>query len=137
MYKANYQIITLEEKGFVNQNRLSVLDNLQKYMGKIKRIYTMQGDPVGYVRGNHAHKKLQQLVIVTAGSYEFKLIDVDAKREKITLDTSRALHITGKIWRSFAPLEPSSSMIVLCSQEYDQSDYIFSYEEFLSYGQSK
>ena len=88
---------------------------------------------VNQVRGVHAHKKLEQVIIAFAG--KFKIILDDGQERKIfTLDQPNlGLYVAPGIWREVYPLEKNGVCAVLASRKYEVNDYIHDYDEFLMY----
>jgi len=98
---------------------------------EIKRIYYIHGVPKGTIRGNHAHKNLQQFLWCPYGSLLISLDDGHSK-QKIRLDKpSEGLLIQKGIWREMIWNKENSVLCVAASDYYDESDYIRDYDEFL------
>jgi len=98
----------------------------------VKRVYYIYGTTSNAVRGRHAHRNLQQLIFCPVGSCEFTLDD-GRERKTIRLQSpSQGLYLKGRLWREFSEFSHDCVVMVLASSVYDESDYIRSYEEFLS-----
>ena len=96
----------------------------------IKRVYYIWGTDRDAVRGHHAHKKLEQVIICIAGSCDF-ILDNGKKREKVHLcSPNQGLYIKHNIWREFTNFSKDCVILVLASEHYDESDYIRDYEQF-------
>ena len=97
----------------------------------IKRVYYIWGTDKNVIRGKHAHRSLEQVVICTSGSCDF-ILDNGHERETIHLDNpTTGLHIKSNIWREFTNFSPDCVVMVLASEHYDESDYIRDYDTFL------
>jgi len=97
---------------------------------EIKRVYYLYDVPGGAVRGGHAHKKLQQLIIAASGSFDV-LLDDGYNRKRFHLNRSYyGLYIPTMIWRELDNFSTGAVCLVLASEYYDESDYIRNYEEF-------
>jgi len=98
---------------------------------EIKRVYYIWGTTSTYVRGHHAHKNLEQVVVCTSGSCDFTLDD-GTKRETYRLDSpTKGLHIKNNVWREFTNFSPDCVVMVLASEHYNEADYIRNYDDFL------
>lgn len=99
---------------------------------EIKRVYYIYDVPGGAERGGHAHKKLHQLIIAAAGSFDVHLDDgVDKKTFR--LDRSfYGLYVCNMIWREINNFSSNSLCLVLASDIYDESDYYRDYNEFVN-----
>lgn len=99
----------------------------------IKRVFYSFDIPGGEARGAHAHKECQQFLIAASGSYEVVLDDGNNKRTVSLNRPFYGLHIPPGIWAAEQNFSSGSICLVLASQGYVESDYIRSYEDFLTY----
>jgi len=98
---------------------------------EIKRVYYIWGTARDVVRGHHAHKDLEQVVVCTSGSCDF-ILDDGARRETYHLDSpTKGLHIKNNVWREFTNFSPDCVVMVLASAHYNEADYIRDYGDFL------
>lgn len=111
---------------------LVALEKGAEFPFEIKRVYYVWGTEQKVVRGHHAHKNLEQVVVCTSGSCDF-ILDNGKIRETYYLDSpEKGLHIKGNVWREFTNFSPDCVVMVLASEHYNEKDYIRNYEEFLS-----
>jgi dTDP-4-dehydrorhamnose 3,5-epimerase-like enzyme len=97
----------------------------------IKRVYYIFDTKEGVERGFHAHINLKQICIAVKGSCTF-VLDDGHKREEIKLNNpNKGLFIEGLIWREMKDFSSDCVLVVLASEDYDESDYIRDYDEFL------
>ena len=97
----------------------------------IKRVYYLYDVPGGATRAGHGHKKLHQLMIAIAGSFDVK-IDDGKSQKQFHLDRSYlGLYIPPMTWREISNFSSGSVCVVLASDFYDESDYFRYYEDFL------
>jgi dTDP-4-dehydrorhamnose 3,5-epimerase-like enzyme len=97
----------------------------------IKRVYWTYFTPNAVVRGHHAHRELQQVLVAVNGKIWIKIEENNGRKSEFTLETpSSGLFIPPNCWRS---IQFSHSAVLMClaSQEYQESDYIRTYEGFL------
>lgn len=98
---------------------------------EIRRIYYMYGTKKDVVRGCHAHKNLEQILICIHGSCTI-LLDDGVSKEVITLDKKQeGLYIGASIWREMYDFSEDAVLVVLASAYYTEEDYIRSYDRFL------
>lgn len=99
----------------------------------IKRVYYLYDVPSSSSRGGHAHRKLQQFLIALSGSFDV-VLDNGRQRRNITLNRpDRGLLIPNGIWRELEHFSSGAVCLSLVSAEYDESDYIREYDEYLKY----
>tara|TARA_B110000003_G_scaffold256930_1_gene274839 strand:+ start:25933 stop:26340 length:408 start_codon:yes stop_codon:yes gene_type:complete len=112
---------------------LSVLEEDGLVPFPIKRLYYLYHTKVNQVRGVHAHKKLEQVIIAFAG--KFKIILDDGQERKIFIldQPNLGLYVAPGIWREVYPLEENGVCAVLASRKYEEDDYIHDYDDFLMY----
>ena len=94
----------------------------------IKRVYYIFDTKNDVVRGKHAHKNLQQILIAVSGSCK---VLVDNKKEKQIFDLdnpAKGLYIENNVWREMFEFSKDCVLLVLASEIYNKEDYIFNYE---------
>ena len=127
-----YQLIDFEVHGN-SDGCLVALENYKEIPFEVKRIYYIYDVPKNIIRGRHAHKRLEQVIICLSGSCDFTF-DNGRTKEKVTLDSpSKGIYIKNNIWREFTNFSSNCVVVVLASELYDESDYIRSYEQYLEY----
>lgn len=125
----DYNIIKFHEFGN-HEGKLVSLEEEQNIPFKIKRVYYIWGTAKNVVRGKHAHKNLEQVIICMRGDCDFIL---DDGKDRITVhmdNPSVGLHIKNNIWREYTNFSDDCVVAVIASEHYDADDYIHSYEEF-------
>ncbi|MCK9181510.1 MAG: FdtA/QdtA family cupin domain-containing protein [Fibrobacteraceae bacterium] len=113
------------------RGNLSVVEGGEQIPFDIKRLYYLYDVPGGASRGGHAHRKLEQLVIAASGSFDV-ILDDGKTRTKYTLNRSyHGLFIPTMTWRTIENFSSGAVCMVLASEHYDASDYIYEYDDFL------
>jgi acetyltransferase-like isoleucine patch superfamily enzyme len=96
-----------------------------------QRVFAIFDVPSSEVRGEHAHRACEQILICLSGSVRC-LVDDGASRTEFTLDRPDVgLHVPALRWGTQYRYSPDAVLLVLASLPYDPDDYIRSYEEFL------
>ena len=104
----------------------------------IKRVYYSYGVQAGIVRGHHAHKKLEQLLICAYGKIEITLVNGHGDVYSYLLDDpSIGLYVGPSMWRTMKWVQSNSVLLVLASEHYESSDYIRDYDEFVNWANNK
>lgn len=109
---------------------LTSVHNKKELPFDIKRIFYLYDIPGGESRGAHAHKECHQFLIAASGSFEVQLDDGIINKTVMLNQPYRGLHIPPGIWASEVNFSSGAICLVLASQEYNENDYLRSYEEF-------
>ncbi|MCI7040918.1 MAG: FdtA/QdtA family cupin domain-containing protein [Lachnospiraceae bacterium] len=98
---------------------------------EIKRVYYMYDTGAGVIRGCHAHKSLEQILICIHGSCKVRLDDGADQADVELSNPYEGLYINNMIWREMYDFSEDAVLIVLASEYYDESDYIRNYNQFI------
>jgi dTDP-4-dehydrorhamnose 3,5-epimerase-like enzyme len=112
---------------------LGVVEKGSPFPFPIKRVYFLYDVPADAVRGSHAHKGLHQLIVAVAGSFTVELDDgADKLRFELT-SPDQGVRVPPGYWRTLSDFSPGAAALVFASEEYDPSDYIRDYDEFIAW----
>ena len=100
---------------------------------KIKRVYWIYDVPGGQVRGGHAFKEQQELVIALSGSFDVVLDDGNVKQTFSLNRSYFGLYIPAGLWRQMQNFSTNSLALVLSSTCYNADDYIREYNEYIEF----
>ena len=98
----------------------------------IKRVYYLYDVPSTAYRGGHSHIDQTELLIPLSGSFEVVLDNGKAKKSVLLNKPDRGLLINKGIWRELQNFSSGSVCLVLSSGEFDETDYIRSYKDFIA-----
>ncbi len=119
------------------RGNLTFLESENHVPFKIKRTYMIYDVPGGEIRGSHAYKKLDEVIVALSGSFDV-VVDDGAATRTITLNRSyNAAYIPHGLWRTLQNFSTNSLCLVLASTEYDEEDYIRDYNDFLRYNSNE
>jgi UDP-2-acetamido-3-amino-2,3-dideoxy-glucuronate N-acetyltransferase len=97
-----------------------------------QRCFLVYDVPTKELRGEHAHRRCEQLLICVGGSVNV-LCDDGMHREEFVLDSPElGLHIGPMVWGTQYRYSSDAVLLVLASLPYDAGDYIREYEAFLA-----
>ena len=96
-----------------------------------RRYFLLYGVPAGAVRGEHAHRQLQQFLVCVHGTCTVTVDDGREKDEIILDRPDQALHIQPLVWTMVRHHTPETTVLVLASDVYREDDYIRKYDQFL------
>jgi acetyltransferase-like isoleucine patch superfamily enzyme/dTDP-4-dehydrorhamnose 3,5-epimerase-like enzyme len=96
-----------------------------------QRYFIVFDVPSKEVRGEHAHRKCQQLLICVKGNCSV-VIDDGETREEVLLDKPNlGLFVPPMVWATEYKYSEDAVLLVLASDHYDSTDYIRDYDLFL------
>ena len=102
---------------------------------EIKRMYYLTRVPENTIRGFHAHKQLEQILICMNGKVTIS-VSTPYEKQLVTLDDpAKGLYIGPMIWREMYDFSPGSVLTVLASEHYDEKDYIRDYRDYCELAQ--
>lgn len=126
----DYKLIEMKIFGD-ERGKLVSLEGNKNIPFDIKRVYYIFDTLPDQVRGKHAHKDLEQIIVAMDGSCEF-VLDDGKERKSIWLNRPDiGLYIGNNIWREMQNFSYGCKLMVLASKHYDEKEYIRNYDEFL------
>jgi dTDP-4-dehydrorhamnose 3,5-epimerase-like enzyme len=99
----------------------------------IKRVFTIVNAFRGSQRGQHAHKKCNQLLCCVSGEVNLICDDGNTQIETLLTPSSEAVLVPNGIWAEQKYLKDNTVIISFCDQSYDEQDYIRDYDEYLEW----
>ena len=87
----------------------------------------------GVIRGYHAHKSLEQILVCIHGSCKIKLDDGKEQKVVPLEKPYEGLYVANNMWREMYDFSSDAVLLVFASELYDPNDYIRNYDEFLAY----
>lgn len=92
---------------------------------EIKRVFWTYDVPGGEIRGGHAFRKQQELIIALSGSFDVVITDEQGNETRTSLNRSyQALFLPKMTWRHLENFSTNSVALHLSDSEYLKEDYI-------------
>lgn len=133
MDKNTPHIINMNKIGSSQLGYITIAEENQNIPFDIKRVYWTYYTPQDVVRGGHAHKELQQVIVAVSGTITFNIETLDGYKETFVLDhPSKGLFIPKLIWRDIH-FTHNAVLLCLASEYYTEDDYFRDYEDFKNY----
>ncbi len=96
----------------------------------IKRVFYIYGSDDSVVRGQHANRESEFVLINVAGSSKVMITDGE-NREIVELNRPmEGVYIPKMIWKEMYDFSSDSVLLVLASTHYDGSEYIRDFEAY-------
>lgn len=123
------KIITFQEKGD-ELGKLVVCEGLKDIPFEIKRIFYIYGTREHVIRGRHANRESEFLLINIKGQSKVK-VDYGNKQEIFKLDAPNVgLYIPKMLWKDMYDFSEDSILMVLASEPYIAEEYIKDYQAY-------
>ncbi|MBR3074764.1 MAG: WxcM-like domain-containing protein [Bacteroidales bacterium] len=114
------------------RGNLSFAEQLSQVPFEIKRTYWIYDVPGGQDRDGHAYKANDEFIVALSGSFDV-VADDGVNTRVFTLNRSYyGLYIPRGIWRVLNNFSTNSLALEFASAKYNEDDYIFDYQEFLT-----
>lgn len=114
-----------------SRGNLTVADGIRNIPFNVKRVYWTYDIPAGESRGGHAHRECEELIVAVSGSFDVTL-DNGQERKTFRLNHPyQALYVNRMIWRTLDDFSSGAVCLVLASELFEESDYIYDYDEFI------
>ncbi len=113
-----------------SRGNLSFLEELKDVPFEVKRVYWLNNVPEQQVRGGHAHKTGEQVIVSMQGTVEVVLESQSGERLSYTLDRSdQGLYIPPMWWGQML-FKGKALLLGLASDEFMEDDYIRNRADF-------
>jgi dTDP-4-dehydrorhamnose 3,5-epimerase-like enzyme len=104
---------------------------VENFPFEVKRIYYLYDTPKKMIRGGHAHRDLEQILIAVCGSFVVNLWDTRGRVSTYTMARNDCgLYVPPMYWRELDQFSTGAICLALASTTYDPKDYIGDYEQF-------
>lgn len=97
---------------------------------EVKRIYYIYDVLKDVERGFHSHRDLEQILIALGGTISIRTKTPDEEEVHVLDSPNKGLYIGPYVWREMFDFSENSTLLVLASHEYDESDYLRDYDEY-------
>ena len=92
---------------------------------EIKRVFWTYDVPGGEIRGGHAYKKQQEIIIALSGSFDVVISNQNGEKEIYHLNRSYyGLFLPAQTWRHIENFSTNSLSLHLSSSKFIENDYL-------------
>ena len=113
------------------RGKLVVIEGAQAIPFEIKRVFYIYDSDFSVVRGQHANRESEFVLINVAGKSKVRITD---GTEKFVVELEKPMmgvYIPKMIWKDMYGFSQDSILLVLASTHYDETEYIRDYDEYL------
>ena len=128
--KDQYKILEFGDLGD-ERGKLVVVEGAQDIPFEIKRVFYIYGSDSQVVRGQHANRNSEFVLINVSGSSKVR-VDNGFEEDIIELNRPRmGLYLPTMLWKDMYDFSADSVLLVLANTHYDGHEYIRDYDEFI------
>ena len=114
------------------RGHLVIVEGAKDIPFDIKRIFYIYGSDKNVVRGQHANKKSQFVLINVAGKSKVKVKDGLGNEAVFSLNRPHTgIYLPQMVWKDMFDFSENSVLLVLSSEHYDPDEYIRDYSDFV------
>lgn len=98
----------------------------------VKRVFYMYGSDKDVVRGQHANRQTEFVLINVAGQSKVRVKDGLGNEAVFSLNRPHTgIYLPKMVWKDMFDFSPDSILLVLASEHYDGAEYIRDYDAFV------
>lgn len=113
------------------RGKLVVIEGGTAVPFEIKRVFYMYGSDSTVVRGKHANRESEFVMVNVAGKSKVKVTD---GREEAVIELNKPMtgvYLPKMIWKEMYDFSADSVLLVLASTHYNGNEYIRNYDDYL------
>lgn len=126
-----YKILYFKDLGDERGNLVVIEGEGMDIPFDIKRVFYIFGSDNKVVRGQHANRETEFLMVNVGGNSKVK---VNNGNESVIIELNRpgmGLYLSPMLWKDMYDFSSDSVLLVLASRHYDEHEYIRDYDEYL------
>ena len=119
------------------RGKLVVIEGRDSIPFDIQRVFYIYGSDSTVIRGQHANRESEFVLINVAGTSKVRITD---GKEEFIVELNKPMmgvYIPRMVWKDMYDFSKDSVLLVLASTHYDGSEYIRDYEEYLKESQKE
>lgn len=126
-----YRLIEFADLGDERGNLVVIEGEGMDIPFDIKRVFYIYGSDSTVVRGQHANRETEFLLVNVSGNSRVR---VDNGEESAVIGLNRprmGLYLSSMLWKDMYDFSDDSVLLVLASRHYDEKEYIRDYDTYL------
>lgn len=125
------EMLEFTQKGD-ERGRLVIVEGMEDIPFEIKRIFYIYGSDKDVIRGQHANRESEFVLINVSGSSKVKVMDGKGNEAVFSLNRPRlGIYLPKMVWKEMYDFSEDSVLLCLASTHYDSSEYIRNYDDFV------
>jgi hypothetical protein len=116
------------------RGNLTFFQNLDQIPFEIKRTFWTYDVPSEEVRGGHAYKLQNEIIIALSGSFDVIITSRDNSKQFFSLNRSNfGLYIPSNNWRHIENFSTNAVVLHISDTFFEEEDYIRIFEDFIKF----
>ena len=125
------QMLEFSQKGD-ERGHLVIVEGMEDVPFEIKRIFYIYGSDKDVVRGQHANRESEFVLINVSCTSKIKVKDGKGNEAIYSLNRPHTgIYLPKMVWKEMYDFSPDSVLLCLASTHYDGKEYIRNYEDFI------
>ena len=113
------------------RGKLVVVEGGDSCPFEIKRLFYIYGSDSDVVRGQHANKESEFVLINVAGRSKVKVMDGEGNEVVYVLNRPHTgIYLPSMVWKEMYDFSKDSVLLVLASTHYNPNEYVRDYDTF-------
>lgn len=113
-----------------DRGNLIVVEGEESIPFAIKRVFYIYNSDSGVVRGEHANRESEFVLINVSGSSKVRISDGKVEDMVLLDKPGKGLYIPKMVWKDMYDFSEDSVLLCLASTHYNSEEYIRDFEEF-------
>lgn len=114
------------------RGHLVIVEGKQDVPFDIKRVFYIYGSDHDVIRGQHANRLTEFVLINVAGKSKVRVKDGEGNEAVFFLNRPHTgIYLPTMVWKEMYDFSEDSVLLVLASEHYDATEYIRNYDEFV------
>lgn len=125
------QMLEFNQKGD-ERGHLVIAEGNQDIPFEIKRVFYIYGSDPKVVRGQHANRQTEFVLINVAGKSKIRVKDGEGNEAIYCLNRPHTgIYLPTMVWKDMYDFSEDSVLLALASTHYNNEEYIRDYDEFV------
>ena len=127
--KELFRMINFKDLG-EERGKLVVIEGIHDIPFEIARVFYIYGSDSDIIRGKHANRNSEFVLVNVAGKSKVMITDGYDKKIVELSKPMEAVYIPKMIWKEMYDFSEDSVLLVLSNTHYDGKEYIRDFEEY-------
>jgi len=124
------RLLTFKDLGD-ERGKLVVIEGETDIPFEIKRVFYIYGSDSQVVRGQHANKESEFVLVNVAGKSKVRITNGTGEQIVDLNKPMQAVYIPKMVWKDMYAFSEDSVLLVLANTHYDGNEYIRNYDDYL------